>query len=236
MNKDRKNILFLILSTVSIITATYLIKINHRGERSEEGSSPQNISLHDSSYENICPVFSRERAAKLVELSLNCVDREFPNKPNYVFEGENDLIPPRLNTPAFFGCYDWHSAVHGHWSMARILNTYPDISNRERLLKSLMSHLDQKNIQSEIDFFNQKRNRLFERPYGWGWLLRLATELKKSSLPEMKELYRNIDPFANFISANFIKYLNRLSRPIREGTHQNTAFSMLHFYDYLAAI
>jgi len=241
LNKNtryKKDILFLILSFILLLFIVYLLKISPSLERKkkEDISEKKDLLYVEPSYRSRCPVFNKEKATNLIKLSLACVDREFPNKPNYVFESEKDLIPPHINTPAFYGCYDWHSAVHSLWSMVRILNLYPDIENREILLKSLMTHLNQQNILAEINFFNQKRNRQFERPYGWGWLLRLALELKRSSIPELKELYKNIDPFSRFISENFMRYLNQLSRPIREGTHQNTAFSMIHLYDYLKAI
>ncbi|MCX7957692.1 MAG: DUF2891 domain-containing protein, partial [Deltaproteobacteria bacterium] len=146
------------------------------------------------------------------------------------------LTPPRINTPSFHGFFDWHSAVHGHWSMVRVLGRFPDISTNTQIRNKLEAHLSKENILKEMDFFKMKRNRLFERPYGWGWLLRLAAELRSSEDAELKKLYKNIEPFAAYISEEFIKYLNQLSRPIREGTHQNTAFSMIHLYDYLKAV
>jgi len=167
---------------------------------------------------------------------LNCIDREYPNKPNYVYEDDEDLKPPRENTPAFFGCYDWHSAVHGHWSMVRILNTYPNIPLREEIIDSLRGHLEQKTILSEMEFLSEKRNSLFERPYGWGWLLRLSYELKRSNINELRSLYYNLKPLSDMVAYRFVDYINKLSRPIREGTHQNTAFSMIHLYDYLTLI
>ncbi|MCX7944539.1 MAG: DUF2891 domain-containing protein [Deltaproteobacteria bacterium] len=234
----RRDIILLGLSVVFLVIGLYLLKMR---QMSDNGSSNASVREKErfydgSSYEKRCPKFNVEKALKLVQLSLNCISKEYPNKPNYVFESDADLLPPRINTPAFFGCFDWHSAVHGHWAMVRILNEFPDIEGRAVIKENLKLHLSEDRIASEIRFFKEKRNQLFERPYGWGWLLRLASELRKSNDPEIRVLFKNIKPFADYLSFNFVAYLNQLSRPIREGTHQNTAFSMIHLYDYLKSV
>ncbi len=236
-SRIRRDYIFLGFSLAFLFLVIYFLKIEPDfRNRDTDKREKKGILINDASYVKKCPQLDKEKASKLIKLSLDCTNREYPNKPNYVFESDDDLTPPRMNTPAFFGCFDWHSAVHGHWSMVRILNRYPDINNGSEIKKRLTEDLSQENILNEIEFFKKKRNRLFERPYGWGWLLRLAAELKRSNDPELRIIYKNIEPFSAFIANSFIGYLNQLSRPIREGTHQNTAFSMIHLYDYLKAV
>ena len=234
--KNSRNIIYLVLATILVALLTYIVKFESKNDDKGNSKTSNNVLRVSADYKKSCPVFDEKKAIDLIKLSLNCIDREYPNKPNYVYEDDEDLKPPRENTPAFFGCYDWHSAVHGHWSMVRILNTYPNIPLREEIIDSLRGHLEQKTILSEMEFLSEKRNSLFERPYGWGWLLRLSYELKRSNINELRSLYYNLKPLSDMVAYRFVDYINKLSRPIREGTHQNTAFSMIHLYDYLTLI
>jgi hypothetical protein len=230
-----KNVIYLVLSILFAIIVAYLLKSGSIGDESARKEVSNNTLLDERDYIKRCPIFDEKKGLSLIRLSLNCVDREYPNKPNYVFENDEDLKPPRENTPAFFGCYDWHSAVHAHWSMARILNTYPNIAIKQDIIDVLRNHLSRENISKEMEFLSESRNNIFERPYGWGWLLRLSYELKRSEIEELRNLYHNLKPLSDMIASKFMEYLGKLSRPIREGTHQNTAFSMIHLYDYLTA-
>jgi len=234
--KNSRNIIYLVLATILVALLTYIVKFESKNDDKGNSKTSNNVLGVSADYKKSCPVFDEKKAIDLIKLSLNCIDREYPNKPNYVYEDDEDLKPPRENTPAFFGCYDWHSAVHGHWSMVRILNTYPNIPLREEIIDSLRGHLEQKTILSEMEFLSEKRNSLFERPYGWGWLLRLSYELKRSNINELRSLYYNLKPLSDMVAYRFVDYINKLNRPIREGTHQNTAFSMIHLYDYLTLI
>lgn len=234
--KNSRNIIYLVLATILVALLTYIVKFESKNDDKGNSKTSNNVLGVSADYKKSCPVFDEKKAIDLIKLSLNCIDREYPNKPNYVYEDDEDLKPPRENTPAFFGCYDWHSAVHGHWSMVRILNTYPNIPLREEIIDNLRGHLEQKTILSEMEFLSEKRNSLFERPYGWGWLLRLTYELKRSNINELRSLYYNLKPLSDMVAYRFVDYINKLSRPIREGTHQNTAFSMIHLYDYLTLI
>jgi hypothetical protein len=175
-------------------------------------------------------------ASRFVKLSLACVDRPFPNKPSHVFHATGDLKPPRHWTPAFFGCFDWHSAVHGHWAMVRVLNRLPHLPQAKRMRQRLSRHLTRKRIQRELAFFKLERSRLFERPYGWGWLLRLAAELHSADDAQMRRWSRAVKPLSDFLARQSISYLDRLSVPVRVGTHQNTAFAMVHMLDYARTV
>jgi hypothetical protein len=171
-------------------------------------------------------------AGKLVKLSLTCVDREYPNKPGDVQSGDQDLLPPRELHPAFFGCFDWHSAVHGHWAMARVLGRFPDLPAAGEIRKALDRHLTPQRIRAEVTYFSGEHRKLFERPYGWGWLLRLAAEVRALDDPAARRWRRALAPLEQRLSRLTVDYLGRLSVPVRAGTHSSTAFALAHIRDY----
>ncbi len=174
-------------------------------------------------------------ARRLAGLSLACVDRPFPNKPGHVIEFAGHLRPPKVLTPAFHGCFDWHSAVHGHWALARVLKAFPGLPDAAPIRAALSRHLRPDVLARERAFFQEKRNRTFERPYGWGWYLRLAAELRAFDDPDARRWSAAVEPLARDFAASMATYLARLSFPIREGTHANTAFALTHAWDYAVA-
>src|SRR3989441_10483315 len=111
------------------------------------------------------------------QLALKCVSKEYPNKPDHVINDANDQKSPRVMHPAFYGCYDWHSSVHGHWMLVRLLRLFPDLPERQQIRDLLTEHLSEKNLQAEAAYFSQPNRQSFERTYGWAWLLKLAEEL-----------------------------------------------------------
>lgn len=179
-----------------------------------------------------CPALDAAHASRLVALSIACVGREFPNKPGNVVDSDQTVRPPRELTPAFFGCFDWHSAVHGHWAMLRVLKEFPDILEAAAIRAKLNAHLAQEKMAAELLYLKADRNRTFERPYGWGWFLRLTAELAASDDPDAKRWHAAAEPVARHLSERTIAYLFALSVPIRDGTHSNTAFSLVHMLDY----
>ncbi len=175
-------------------------------------------------------------AEKFVLLSLECVDRQYPNKPGDVIEKDDDVKPPRAMHPSFHGCFDWHSAVHGHWAMVKILKTFPSIAGSALIREKLTRHLGRENIAMEAEYFKRPASALFERPYGWGWFLRLAAEIRGFDDPDAKILEKNLAPLEEIIVKNIFDYLFKLSVPVRAGTHNNTAFALVHTYDYAASV
>ena len=175
-----------------------------------------------------------EVASKLVGLSLACVKREFPNKPSFVLERVENLARPRAHTPAFYGCFDWHSAVHGHWAMVKVLKAFPDLPEAQSLRRVLNGNLTQGKLTPELQYLSAPRNKTFERPYGWGWMLRLRGELETFNDHDAKRWKAALDPIAQLLSKQMVAYLKVLSVPIRAGTHTNTAFAMANAWDYAA--
>src|SRR5262245_17110165 len=114
---------------------------------------------------------SRERASAFARLALAAIQKEYPNKPEHVLGGSADVKGPRQLHPAFYGSYDWHSSVHGHWLLVRLLKTFPDLPEAKEVRTALGRHLSAANIRAEVDYFNRPESKSFERPYGWAWLL-----------------------------------------------------------------
>ena len=177
-------------------------------------------------------VFDEHKAAYLYRFAFSCIDQEYPNKPGNVLGGDNYLAPPRLQHPAFYGCFDWHSSVHGHWALVTILNSFPGFHQKDSIWLKISKNITPENVQKEIDFLNDKYNKDFERTYGWAWLLKLDEALRESKAPEATEIHKNLLPLVDIISAKFIEFLDKLNYPIRVGEHTNTAFGMSFAYDY----
>jgi len=175
-------------------------------------------------------------ASRFAGLSLGCIDREYPNKPSNILDGDQTVLPPRKLSPAFFGCFDWHSAVHGHWALIRLLKTFPDLPEAQTIRRKLSAQLTVVKLEAELAYFKLDRNRTFERPYGWGWLLRLACELHNFDDPDAKLWAAALKPLADFLAGRITNYLGKLSVPVREGTHSNTAFALVHALDYARAV
>jgi hypothetical protein len=172
-----------------------------------------------------------DTANKFAALPLAGIVREYPNAPGILLNGPEDLRPPRDLHPAFYGCYDWHSAVHGFWSLARLMRLFP-LERAEEVRSIFNSHLTDDNIQREIEYFNQPNRKTFERPYGWGWLLKLALELKVWQDAGSQRWSRVLKPLEDLIVERFLEFLPKQTYPIQNGVHTNTAFGMLLALEY----
>jgi len=170
-------------------------------------------------------------ANNLIELPLACVLKEYPNKLGQVVGGKADLREPSDLHPAFYGCFDWHSAVHGHWSLVKLLKDFPNVENKEEAIARLNQNINKENILIEIDYF-EGHNKSYERTYGWAWLLKLAEELHTWDDPLARELEANLQPLTDMIVDKYSEFLPKLVYPIRVGEHTNTAFGMSFALDY----
>ena len=179
---------------------------------------------------------STEEAAQLATLPLACVHQEYPNKLGQVLGGGEDLGAPQQLHPAFYGCFDWHSSVHGHWSLVRLLKRYPDMPQATEARAALNQSLTPENIAGELDYFHGKHNTSYERTYGWGWLLKLAEELHTWDDPDARRLENALQPLTDLIAERFIDFLPKLVYAIRVGEHTNTAFGMSFAHDYAVAV
>ncbi len=176
--------------------------------------------------------FDRKKAEYLYHFAYECIDQEYPNKLNGVLGDDSYLAPPRVLHPAFYGCFDWHSSVHGHWTLVTILREFPDFEYSDEILSKLKKNISAENIQKEIEYLNNKHNKDFERTYGWAWLLKLDEALRDWDSPESGEFHLNLKPLVDLISSRYIEFLDKLNYPIRIGEHNNTAFGMSFAYDF----
>lgn len=178
-----------------------------------------------------------EEANRLAELPLGCIQNPLPYKSGIVIEKSEDLAMPIEHHPAFYGCFDWHSAVHGHWSLVYLLKTFPNLERRNEAMEMMDKNLTKANIEKEVAYFTMNtQSASFERTYGWAWLLKLQEELYTWDNPKAKEWYENLEPLADYIAKAYIDYLPKLVYPIRVGEHSNTAFGLSFAYDYAQTV
>ena len=167
-----------------------------------------------------------------MQLALDCVHREYPNKIAHVMQGDDDAKPPRQLTPAFYGCYDWHSAVHAHWLLARAARLFPDAPSSVQARAALARSLTPENIATETAYLRGAGRTSFERPYGLAWLLQLAAELRSWNDSQAREWAGVIAPLESEAAARFKAWLPNLRYPIREGEHDQTAFAFGLVWDW----
>jgi hypothetical protein len=167
-------------------------------------------------------------AARFADLALACVHREYPNKIAHAMNSDADAKPPRELTPAFYGCYDWHSSVHGHWLLARLARRYPDQPFAAQAQAALARSLTSANIRQETAYFSAPGRATFERPYGLAWFLQLALELREMQSP----LAPILEPLESAVVERISIWLPKLSYPVRSGEHSQTAFALGLLLDY----
>jgi hypothetical protein len=170
-------------------------------------------------------VFDEAAAARFAELALACVHQEYPTKIAHVMNSDADAKPARELTPAFYGCYDWHSSVHGHWLLARLARTFPGAAFTPRARAALAQSLTADHIAVEAQYLAGPGRTSFERPYGLAWLLQLAAELREWQDPQAQRWAAVLRPLETASAARLKEWLPKLSRPIRIGEHDQTAFA-----------
>jgi len=171
-------------------------------------------------------------AQRFATLALTCVHKEYPNKIAHVLLGDADVQPPRLLTPAFYGCYDWHSAVHAHWLLARIARRFPGSETANAARAALAVSLTPENIGPEVDYMRGQGRTSFERPYGLAWLLALAAELRSWNDPQARTWVAALSPLEAEAAARIASWLPKLHYPIRIGEHSQTAFAFGLIHDW----
>jgi Protein of unknown function (DUF2891) len=179
--------------------------------------------------------FDAHAAERFAKLALRCVHKEYPNKISHVLNSDADVAPPRKLTPAFCGCYDWHSSVHGHWLLVRLLRTFPDASFAKPARDALKESLTAENLKAEAAYLRGEGRASFERPYGLAWLLQLCAELREWDDPQAREMLTNLKPLKDTAVERLRTWLPKLSHPVRIGEHDQTAFALGLILDYARA-
>ena len=169
--------------------------------------------------------FDAEAAQRFASLALDCVHKEYPGKIAHVLSGDQDVLPPRTLTPAFFGCYDWHSSVHGHWLLARLTRTFPTAAFAPRARAALARSLTPEHIAAEVRYLGGPGRTSFERPYGLAWLLQLAAELRAWDDEQARGWSVALRPLEAAAALRLKSWLPKLTNPIRVGEHDQTAFA-----------
>ena len=175
---------------------------------------------------------TEETASGFARIALHCVHREFPNKTGHVMNDSSEVAPPATLHPAFYGCFDWHSSVHGHWMLVRLLGLFPRMPEAPDIRKALDENLSAENIIAEAKYFRQKSRTSFERTYGWAWLLKLAEETGRCPDPAARQWEKNLQPLVDVIIENYFEFLPKQTYPIKRGVHPNTAFGLSFALDY----
>jgi hypothetical protein len=173
---------------------------------------------------------------RFARLALSCIHKEYPNKISHVMQSEADVRPPHELTPAFYGCFDWHSAVHGHWLLVRILKTEPETPYHDAIIEGLSRSFTRENMEAEVAYYTGADRRSFERPYGIAWFLQLVAELEESEEPVLLEWRERLRPLERAIVAQVEDWLPKLAYPIRLGTHNQTAFAFGLMLDYARTV
>ncbi len=171
------------------------------------------------------PAFDEAAASRFADLALGCVGREYPNKIAHTLESDADAKPPRLLTPVFFGCYDWHSSVHAHWLLARLARRFPNAPFAPPARAALRASFTPEKVAGEVAYLEGAGRATFERPYGLAWLLRLAAELRGWDDPEAHAWAATLEPLERAAARRLKDWLGKLAYPVREGEHAQTAFA-----------
>lgn len=177
---------------------------------------------------------SREAVSRFTALAMACIPQEYPNKLGQLLSHADQLRPPRSLHPAFFGCYDWHSSVHGHWMLVKALKAFDEQPDRQAILDRLAASITEANIEAELSYFEQE-SKSWERTYGWAWLLQLQNELNDWEDPRAAAMAEALQPLSDYLRGRYMAFLPIQTYPVRTGVHPNTAFGMSFAYDYAIA-
>lgn len=179
---------------------------------------------------------SQQQASHFAGLALKCLRKEYPNKIEHLINDASQVQSPQALHPAFFGCYDWHSSVHGHWLVVRLLRLYPNLPESREIRAALAKNLTSGNLEKEADYFKESGRQSFERTYGWAWLLKLDEELYGWNDEDAKRWHQNLQPVVEVVVAKYLDFLPKQNYPIRTGVHPNTAFGLTFALDYARTV
>ena len=212
---------------ICLIGLLAAIILGCQGESREEGKESTATGEPLAAFQ-----LTQETASGFARLALKCVQQEYPNKLDHVMNDAGEVQPPSELHPAFYGCFDWHSAVHGHWMLVRLLKIFPELPEGDEIRRTLNANLSEANIQREVAYLHQENRTSFERTYGWAWLLKLAEELEGWEDADGRSWSRNLAPLPEALTARYQDFLPRQTYPIRRGVHANTAFGIAFALDY----
>ncbi|MEM8547429.1 MAG: DUF2891 domain-containing protein [Pseudomonadota bacterium] len=179
-------------------------------------------------------VLSEAMVSRFAGLAMSCIPQDYPNNLNQLLFKAEHLRTPRELQPAFFGCYDWHSSVHGHWLLVKAAKTFPELPARAAIIDQLATSLTAERIAAELAYF-QAESKSWERMYGWAWLLQLQNELNSWEDKRAQGMAAALQPLSDYLRKRYMEFLPIQTYPVRTGVHPNTAFGMSFALDYAAA-
>jgi Protein of unknown function (DUF2891) len=194
------------------------------------------LLLSTSAFSQMKPALTRKDASHFAVLALKCINRELPNKPEHVMNSSSDVQSPKQLHPAFYGCYDWHSSVHGHWMLIRLLKAFQTLPEDKQIRQALNANLTTDNLRAEAAYLSQPNRQSFERTYGWAWLLKLAEELHSWDDADGDHWAEALQPLVDAIVKSYKNFLPKQTYPIRTGVHPNTAFGLAFALDYAKTV
>lgn len=215
-----------------ILVGTSIVLFMSCVEKTEQQPLPEkNIEAMEK------PRLTLEQAKTILELPVGCIVQEYPNKLGQAIGSAEDLKTPKELRPIFYGCFDWHSSVHGYWSIVRLLKDFPELDTDNAIRNTLEEHITEENVATELAFFHDKNNLNFERTYGWAWLFTLQKELLSwTEDVQAQKWAETLDPLVKELVEKYEIYLPKLTFPIRTGTHANTAFGLSLSLDYARSV
>lgn len=173
------------------------------------------------------PTLDTERAATYLKAAIENIDRRYPYYPAHLLTDPDDRRHPADLHPAFHGSFDWHSCVHMHWSLLRLLRLHPEAAGADEARSIVLRNLTEKRLAGEVAYLEEPGRAGFERPYGWAWVLALSREAGLWDAPEASAVSAALQPLATLISTRFVDWISRLRHPIRSGMHADTGFAMI---------
>jgi hypothetical protein len=224
-----RNLLLLSVEKAVLCTLIFIVAVS-------VFDSSQTVMAQENGKKTMMPKLgirlTAEQVTAFAELALKNIQTEYPNKPSNVVVDDASVRTPRQMHPAFFGCFDWHSSVHGHWMLVRILKDYPTAVINAEIRKKLEENLSAPNMAGELAYFQETQHKTFERMYGWAWYFRLVTELETWDDPQGKRWRKNLRGLEELLVERAVEYLPKLSYPIRTGVHPDTGFALGQILDY----
>jgi hypothetical protein len=199
-------------------------------------SNSHPLKAMDSSTDNNAPTLTEQQVTAFAELALAGIRKEFPNKPSNVMNSAADVRSPQQMHPVFYGSFDWHSAVHGHWMLVRLLKQYPESPVASRIRSTLNEQFDEAKLQAEAEYFRTEYNKSFERMYGWAWAMQLVSELHTWDDADATRWRTALKPLEDVIVERALDYLPKLTFPIRTGVHPDTGFALGMELDYARTV
>lgn len=202
---------------IIILTLLFVTGMSHA---QDQATSSDGLTLDYSTME------------KFAALPLHCIEQEYPYKLGQVLATNEDLKSPKELHPIFYGCFDWHSSVHGHWLLAKAIAKFPDTDLSKKAIALFDKQFISRKVSKELVYFRPDLNKSFERTYGWAWLLKLHAELSQLEEDETHQWSTKLKPLTDYIVKSYMEFLPKLVYPIRVGEHTNTAFGLSLALDY----